>query len=220
MSNDKIIWKELVQTKYILSNIEIQIEVQTIVINICFDNYVDLKNFENYIFNKYYQTLTNIEPYSKSLQLNLNINNYILDFFEILEYPSNTNILNIYIDSKTSNSIKMYKNLINCNNFPSNLSQLKIISLVPFNLSNLPTQIFLLDISECECKLNLDYLPDSINILYLPKLPRIQKINDKYFYKLSDLINLPKSLIEINFGINTNNIYKSTKELIDLFIKK
>jgi hypothetical protein len=217
MSNDKIIWRELVQTKYILSNIEIQIGLQTIAINITFNNYNDLSNFTNYIFNKYYQTLTNIDPYSKSLQLNLNINYYILDLFEILEYPSNINIMKIIIDSRTHNSIKSYKKSIKLNNLPSNLSQLKIISLVPFDLCNLPTQIFLLDISECECKLNLDYLPDSINILYLPEL---SITTDDYFYKLSDFENLPKSLIEINFGINI--VYKSTKELmekIDFFNK-
>ena len=63
------------------------------------------------------------------------------------------------------------------------------------------SQIILLDVQETECKFNLDYLPDSIQILCLPNI-----ITSK-IYKLLDLSNLPYSLVEINFG--NLIIYKS-----------
>ena len=207
MCDNKTIWDELVKSEYQLKLIEIIIETKLLEIHIIFDNYCDLNNFTNDIFNKYFHSMNNIEISNNSLWINLF--HTTIDTFETLNYPSNVNMIKIMVKNEIQNLIKSPFYQTKLFNLPENLTQLKIISLYLFDLSNLPTQIILLDIEETECKFNLDYLPDSIQILYLPNI-----ITSK-IYKLLDLSNLPSSLVEINFS--NFIIYKSIDELMEKF---
>lgn len=209
MCDNKTIWDELVKSEYQLKLIEIIIEAKLLEIHIIFDNYCDLNNFTNDIFNKYFHSMNNIEISNNSLWISFN--HTTIDTFETLNYPSNVNMIKIMVKNEIQNLIKSPFYQTKLFNLPENLTQLKIISLYPFDLSNLPTQIILLDIQETECKFNLDYLPDSIQILCLPNI-----ITSKN-YKLLDLSNLPHSLVEINFG--NFIIYKSIGELMEKFNK-
>lgn len=207
MCDNKTIWDELVKSEYQLKLIEIIIETKLLEIHIIFDNYCDLNNFTNDIFNKYFHSMNNIEISNNSLWINFN--HTTIHTFETLNYPSNVNMIKILVNNETSKLIKSSFYKIKLFNLPTNLTQLKILSLYPFDLSNLPTTLILLDIEETECKFNLDYLPDSIQILYLPNI-----ITSK-IYKLLDLSNLPSSLVEINFS--NFIIYKSIDELMEKF---
>jgi len=216
MCNNKTIWNELIKCDYHLETIEITIGAKLFEINIIFDNYNDLDDFTNDIFNKYYYSINNVEPSNNSLLLN--IFHTTIDIFEKLNYPPNVNIIKIMVKSEIQNIIKSSFYQIKLFNLPENLTQLKIVSLYPFDLYNLPTQIILLDIAESPCKFNLDYLPNSIKILYFPPIVKTTHNNNKnYFYKLHDLSNLPSGLIEINFG--NLIIYKSIDELMEKFNK-
>lgn len=214
MCDNKIIWDELVKSDYLLEMIEITIGTKLLEINVIFDNFDDLDKFTNYISNKYYYSMNNVEPSNNSLLINLF--HKTIDIFEMLNYPPNVNIIKIMVenDDEMTNFIKSPFYQIKLLNLPTNLIQLKIISKYSFNLSNLPTQLILLDLSESSCKFNLDYLPDSVQILYLPTLPMFKKIF-KYIYELKDLINLPSSLNKIYIGKNRNIVYNSAKELIE-----
>ena len=209
MCDNKTIWDELVKSEYQLKLIEITIEAKLLEIHIIFDNYCDLNNFTNDIFNKYYHSMNNIEIPNNSLWINLF--HTTIYTFETLNYPSNVNMIKILVNNEISKLIKSLFYQIKLFNLPANLKQLKILSSYPFNLTNLPTQLILLDIQEIECKFNLDYLPDSIQILSLPNI-----ITSK-IYKLLDLSNLPYSLVQINFG--NFIIYKSIGELMEKFNK-
>lgn len=199
MCDNETIWIELVKTNYYLKSIEIEIHLCSIDMNIIFNNFNDLNNFKNMIFNKYYHCINNMDYSNNSLLLYLFVNNHVISFFESIQYPSHTNVIKIIINSNTSKNILRDEKLIKLNNLPMCLLQLKIISNIAFDLTNLPNKLFLLDISECESKLNLNYLPDSIQILYLP--PTTMQNNtifehDKYIYSFDDLSNLPSSLVK------------------------
>jgi hypothetical protein len=209
MCDNKTIWDELVKSEYQLKLIEITIGAKLLEINIIFNNYNDLDDFTNYIFSKYYHSMNNIKPSNNSLLLNLF--HITIDIFETLNYPPNVNMIKIMVNNEIQKLIKSPFYYIKLFNLPTNLTQLKILSLYPFDLSNLPTTLILLDIQETECKFNLDYLPDSIQILCLPNI-----ITSK-IYKLLDLSNLPSSLVEINFS--NFIIYKSIGELMEKFNK-
>lgn len=217
MCDNKTIWDELVKSEYQLETIEIIIGAKLLEINIIFNNLNDLKNFTNDIFNKYYLLINNVELSNNSLLLNFF--HTTIDTFEKLNYPPNVNIIKIIVkkESIILNLIKSLFYQIKLLNLPENLTQLKIISVYPLDLSNLPTQILLLDIADSPCKFNLDYLPEGVKIIYLPQIVNTTQKEFYYFYKLSDLSNLPSSLIEINFS--NNIVYKSTNELMEKFNK-
>lgn len=205
MCDNKSIWNELVKTNYKFTNIEITIEEKLVELNIYFSNSNDLDIFTNSIYNIYFQSMNNVELFNNSLQLNLFDSN-IINLFEMLNFPSNVDIIKIMVENKIEKLIESQIYKIKILNLPINLSQLKIISNYPFDLSNLPTQLILLDIAESNCKFNLDYLPNSVQILYLPNI-----------YDFNNLSNLPSSLEEINFSNNT--VYKSIGELVEKFNK-
>lgn len=212
MTDNKTIWDELVKTDYQLESIEITIGSKILEICIIFNNLNDLDNFTNYIFTKYYYSINNVNISDYSFSLNLFYTT--IDTFEMLDYPSNVSIIKIYnnVCVKTLPETQIYS--IKLLNLPPNLSQLKIISHNPFNLSNLPQQLILLDLAESPCKFNLDYLPNSIQILYLHNIYEIIQMK---IYKLEDLSNLPSGLVEINFG--NYKKYNSTDELMKKFNK-
>lgn len=216
MCDDKIIWDELVKSDYQLETLEITIGTKLFEINVIFNNFNDLDKFTNNIFDKYYCSMNNIVSSNNSLMVHFF--HTTIDTFETINYPPNVNIIKIMVknNDKITNLIKSPFYQIKLFNLPTNLIQLKIISKYSFNLSNLPTQLILLDVSESPCKFNLDYLPDSVQILYLPTLPMFKKIF-KYIYELKDLINLPSSLNKIYIGKNRNIVYNSAKELIEKY---
>ena len=215
-----IIWNELHKSDYKIKDIEIIIYTKYIDIQTTFTDSSSLEHFSTKIF-KQINYILNVNLNHNMFGLNLQMMNYnnIINLFENLNYPSNVNMMFIMIDTIISKSFLQMFNNIKLYNLPEQLEELKITSHIPFDLSNLPTKMFLLDISASECKFNLDYLPESIKILYLPDLPVIIQYNYKYQYELSDLLNLPSSLIEINIGTNRNLVYTSVKKLTENFQK-
>ena len=117
----------------------------------------DISN--NYTNNGYFVLVLELKN-----QKNNDNNNIDCNIFENLEFPLNVNSMTIQIAC----SINIQNFLLNKFNLPYNLSQLKIISPIPLDLSNLSTNLILLDISESDYTFNLDYLHDSIKILYSP----------------------------------------------------
>jgi len=213
-----ILWNELVKSDYKIKYIEMLITIENINIQIIFDNNSSLEYFSIKIF-KQINYILNSDVNNNLLKFDLQMisNNNIVNLFENLNYPPNVNTIIIMIDTFCSKSFLLTCNNIKLFNLPEQLVQLQIISLIPFDLSNLPTKIFLLDISKSDCNFNLNYLPDSIKVLYLPELSIIIQNNYQYQYKLSDLSNLPSSLIEINIGNNKNIVYTSIENLIKNF---
>jgi hypothetical protein len=217
--NTWIIWNELVKTDYKINDMTVCINYNrknfhqnSLEIKIKFDNSKELEKFSNFVFIQYGIDIR-VDTFDNSFEIelkNLNSNNKInKNLLENISFPLNVDsikIINFLInttDQKTHN--KLF-------NLPENLHQLKIFSLsTSFDLSNLPISLILLDVCECEPKLNLDYLPCGLKVLYLPESPVILKDNFNYSYNLSDLSNLPSSLIEINLG---HIIFKSTNDLI------
>lgn len=195
------IWNELIQTNYSIEKINIHIFNYTnIGIEIKFVNLKDLIKLSEHIFNLIYISL--IFDYTN------NTTNLYLDIDLInkpynLSFPSNVNELELMINDDLSTNIKFVQNIFNLlKNLPENLYQLKINTSIPFDISNLPTKLFLLDITNSYYKFDINYLPNSIKILYLPSinLYKIKSQNSEYIYKLDDFMNLPTSINEINFG--------------------
>jgi hypothetical protein len=208
-NNSWIIWNELVKTDFkinfmtiILNYVCANVNRNSLEIKITFENHDTIEKFSNQIF-KQYGIDTSFNKNGNSIEIELKNSNHTHDtnncILENLKFPSNVesieiiNGFNIYTFISISN-IKLF-------NLPDNLSQLKISSSgILFDLSNLPTSLFLLNISECIPKLNLDYLPNGLKILYLPGLYITIKSYFNYSYNLSELSNLPSSLIQINLG--------------------
>lgn len=219
-NNTWIIWNELVKTNYkindmtiCINNNPINFHQNSLEIKIKFDNSKELEKFSNFVFIQYGIDIR-IDTFDNSFEIELkNLNpNYKINknLLENISFPINVDSIKIinYLNNTKDKKISLVKLF----NLPENLHQLKIFSLsTSFDLSNLPTSLILLDISECEPKLNLDYLPCGLKILYLPESPVILKNNFNYSYNLSDLSNLPSSLIEINLG---HVIFKSIDDLI------
>lgn len=184
-------------------------------IKIEFENYNIVDKFSNFIFKKYGFDI-HVYAYDNSFQIelkNTNITHVENSIIENLTFPPNTENIEIIEDCFFDPNISTIKLF----NLSENICQLKISSSnILFDLSNLPSSLFLLDISECVNKLNLDYLTEGLKILYLPNFAYIKKNNFDYIYNLSDFLNLPNSLIEINIG---NLKFKSTNDLIKHLMK-
>ena len=171
---------------------------------------IQLSIYINYL---YIEVFYNINIVNNSFILYLDDNGYenIFTLFENIKYPPNTDtiiiIVNVdYLTKYMTLSLSKLK-IIKLLNLPEKLSHLKITSSIPFDLSNLPTNLISLDISNSGCKFNLDYLPDSLKILYLPSF----FLHVTYVDWLKYLTNLPLSLIEIKCGYI---VYNSVGELI------
>lgn len=213
INNGWTIWNEFIKLDCKINYINLEYDYTPGVIcndwyniKIEFENYDMIENFSNMIFKKYGIDI-NVNIYDGTFEIQLknsnsnstnNINNSIL---ENLIFPPNVETIEIthnYIYDRFNLFKFKYPN-IKLFNLPKNIHQLKICSssTTLFDLSNLPTSLILLDISGCESKLNLDYLPNGLKVLYLPNFlfPK-----NNYSYNLSDLLNLPSSLIEINIG--------------------
>jgi hypothetical protein len=207
------IWNELAKSDYEINHIQMQILSDYIEIEIKFKNEIMLEEFKTKIFNQIYQN-TNTNYGKLSLCLQSTKKNNIVNLFEKLNYPINVDMMSILVDQFCSKKLLSNISDIKLPNLPEQLTELQIISLIPFDLSNLPTKIFLLDISKSKYKYNLDYLPNSIKILYLPSIQTLIPNENKYIYKLSDLSNLPTSLTEIYLG---GIVFNSMEKLFENF---
>lgn len=218
------IWNELTKFDYLLNTVQIVIQNYSVSTTIIFNKSEDLESFTNVIYEKYLQTMNNVEPHNNSLSLNFVSKNGPIYYFEKMSYPPNIEILEIMIstDPNTKYSF-MNHHMIKLDNLPENLQQLKISSLFEIDLSNIPLSLILLDISQVYVKTNLENLPNNLQILYLPSNSHLDcdenyksKCIEYSIYELDDLANLPNSLIEINFGLIK---FKSINDLFDNFDK-
>lgn len=222
-NNAWIIWNELAKNDYKIHHMIINVNYiqnniyrNSLEIKIIFENYDLVEKFSNFVFKQYGIDI-HVNTWDNSFEIELknkNISYVPNSIMENLTFPPNTENIEIIeycaFDTEIS-TIKLF-------NLPENLLQLKISSSnILFDLSNIPSKLFLLDISGCANKLNLDYLPEGLKILYLPDLPYIKQNDFNYSYNLSDLSNLPNSLIEIIAGYLN---FKSTKDLMKTFDEK
>lgn len=155
-------------------------------IEIIFSNKHDLEKFRHLIFGLLYMDISsNCNYNSNQLTLYVNID---VDFLSKMTYPKFTKELNIFSTIKS-------ENVISFGLLPSVLEKIIIISIVPFDLTNLPNQLVFLDLllSTGLIKFNFDYLPESLKILKL-------SYTDNCIYDLNDFQNLPSSLNEIYIG--------------------
>ncbi len=214
------IWRELLKSNYDIDHVYIQPRYypsnpNTIFmeLEVCVEKYPVFNEFSIQMFKKYYIDI-NYNTFFKSFKIDFELKNDNNErySFEKLEFPSNTNSITIRIESIKSGLPSFFPTKFN---LPEKLSDLRIISPIPIDLSNLPTNLFLLDISESDCKFNLDYLPSSIKVLYLPSFTQIvDNSKYKYPYTLGDLSNLPSSLTRIKTG---DPDYSSVNKLIKNF---
>lgn len=216
MCDNKTLWNELIEFNSSFNEIELHINSRSIIISVKFDSDKDQINFCDKIFVKYNHIINSVRSNELSFVFYCHIFyageiQDTIKIFESLNFPSNVNMMKIMCGLEIDNDA------IKLNNLPENLSQLKIISASSFDLSNLPTQIFLLDISESNCKFNLDYLPSSLKVLYLPFmfLTNGNNYQNNHSFKFEDFLNLPSSLTEINIGSNGKIVYNTTKEFVE-----
>jgi hypothetical protein len=200
----KKIWDKLVKQNYPIEKITICADDFSY-IEIVFENMHDLEKFRQLIFDFMYLDFSQT---CNSNQLTLFVN-VDLDFFSKLTYPEYTKELNVF-------NVLSSKNIINLGILPSKLNKLLIISSEPFDLTNLPNMLTILDLSGCTgCKkFNLDYLPSSLEIL---KLASTDDLGGASIYGLKDFENLPISLNEILIG---NMFFNSTQELLEKYEEK
>ena len=205
MTTNQQIWNELVKTNYEINTILIDVSGKKfITLEVHFLKQDDLNEFIQMIFVSKYLTL-NSDHYNSSIIITLSCINP-QDYFKLLqtiEFPQNINNIGINIPSST-NILSDKPELIGALNLPVKLKTLKIISSVPFDLSNLPNQLTGLYLGSSECKFNLDSLPESLTELELPMKNK--------FYTRDDLINLPVGLIKISVGYK---IYSSVNQIVE-----
>lgn len=206
----KKIWSKLIEYKWMVKRITITIENNS-TIDIIFDKKSDLEKFREIIFN-----LMNIDIGPMTIT-----NNQIilfldlisdLEYFEKMKYPEFTDELQIF---SLHNSTK----ILTLNNLPQELKKLLIITSEPFDITNLPNKLIVLDLSRCLCvkRFNLDFLPESLKILKLTY--KDDEHNDGCnVYDKKNFDNLPIGLEEIYIN---DMFFSSTSELIEKYeIKK
>lgn len=160
----------------------------------------------------------NSDMYNSSIIITLIIDSdeSYLDFIsKKLFFPLKTSAIEYKINLRKRDE----KSDIKINNLPLKVFNLKITSEITFDLSVLPNHIKILDLCESNFSPNLNYLPDSIEILYLPypideRNLAYKIFNKKKLFELEDLMNLPISIREINIG---HNKYISMEDLIKNF---
>ena len=179
------IYNKLVDLDYPISKITIYTDNFSY-IEIIFSNKYDFEKFRHLIFDLLYVDISSgYNHNSNQLTLYVNID---VNFLSKMTYPEFTKELNIFSTIKS-------ENVISLGLLPSVLEKIIIISIVPFDLSNLPNQLLFLDLtlSTGVIKFNFDYLPESLKILKL-------SYTDNSTYDLNDFQNLPSSLNEIYIG--------------------
>lgn len=201
--NYNFIYKELLDSIYQISLITIHISIyknsQTILLNVKFNLEKDFNDFsfmmeqKNIYFNYLLCDGIDIALYYKHIP-----NNYlkIFEFLSQLKFPQNVNSIRLltefdknideFMDIVESLRKKYAYDYIKLN-FPNNLIELIIEGHNIYNVDNLPTNLKLLNLSKTSIKNSLDWLPSSLETLYL---------NDTIL-KLFRLENLPSSLKSI-----------------------
>lgn len=220
-NNAWIIWNELVKINCEISHLTVYVNYfpfniyyNSLEIKIKFENYDMIEKISNQIFKQYGIDI-HVDTYDNSFEIELKNSNPThqtnKSILENLSFPQD--IDNIEIKNSFVVADLLYNICIPLFNLPENLSQLKIFTLaMSFDLSNLPISLFLLDVSECRPKLNLDYLSNGLKVLYLP-----EPSNSNYVYNLTNLSNLPSSLVEIYVG---SVKFNSVGNLIETFDEK
>jgi hypothetical protein len=204
------IWNKLVEQNYPIEKITICSDDLSF-IEIIFENKSDLEKFRQFIFDlMYVDIFTNCGQTQLTLFVGFDFN-----FFLKLTYPKFTKELSVH------NTIQSDK-IIGLGVLPSELKKLLIISTEPFDLTNLPNKLTMLDLSGCTGlkKFNIDYLPSSLKIFKLAYIDEIpgntiyDKISGVSLYGLSDFENLPNSLDEIYIG---NMFFNSVEEILQKY---
>ena len=205
MTTNQQIWNELVKTNYEINTIIIDATGKKfITLEVHFLKQDDLEEFIQMMFVSKYLTI-NSAPYNLSIMITLSCINS-QDYFKLLqtiEFPENINNIGINVPTCVNN-LPDRPEQIGSLNLPNKLKTLKIVSSIPFDLSNLPNQLAGLYLGSSECKFNLDSLPESLSELELPMQNK--------FYTRDDLINLPIGLTKISVGYK---IYNSVNQIIE-----
>lgn len=126
-----------------------------------------------------------------------------LDKYKITKFPENTKLIVFQLYSGHI----LPKNLIN---FSPSLEHFILSSYKPIDISILPLNLKILELSEG--KFILDNVSENLKILKLDRTFFDVKLN----YKLYDFLNLPASIEEIHIG---DTIYKGIQDLIENYWK-
>lgn len=201
----KKVWYKLIEQNYSIEKIIISAD-NILSIDIIFLKISDLEKFRELIFDMmYFDIYKTCDSTKFTLFVNIDLN-----FLEKIVYPKSTKEINIFKVFDTNK-------IINLGQLPPELKKLIIISSVPFDLTNLPNQLEILDLSGCTGwkKFNLDYLPESLKLL---KLPYTDEMGGKTIYEVKDLQNLPITLNEIYIG---NMFFNSVEDVLQKYkVKK
>lgn len=195
------VWYKLTEQQYPIEKITITTYDNFSHIEIIFTNLENLDKFRELIFNFMQKDISSLY-HINYLTLFVKID---LDFLEKIVYPKFTKEINIF------NCLSYNDKIINLGVLPSKLEKLIIISSAIFDLTNLPSQLKFLDLLGCTGfkKFNLDYLPESLEIL---KLSYVSEQNGKKsIYVKKDIENLPTNLKEIYID---NMFFNSVKDVL------
>ena len=202
--SDITIWNQLVKSNYKIKNIFVgSIDF----ISIVFFDKIELKKFANEIFRLIY---IDIKPHCTldtfSLQLPISYSSEL----NKLNFPENVEYLEIYLNEHI-----IYNEEININ-YPKNLLRLKFYSTTHkhINFTNLPT-IKELDLSNIHGYNSLNFLPDSLKILFVPFTNNYDNLD--IFGCHESLENLPSKLEQI---IWKNNSYSRHSINLHQWIKQ
>lgn len=210
---NKKIYDEILNCEYQIDKITVTIDSKKkfITLNIFFQNESELVDLIKNLSKKNLEL--NSDMYNNSIIITLIIDkdeSYLNFISTKLFFPPNTTSIEYIINLLRKDE----KSHIKINNLPEKLFQLKITSEILFDLSVLPSHIKILNLFETNFILNLNYLPDSIETLYLPNPCMSKKLNFKKRYETTDLMNLPSSIKEIYVGYKK---YNSVENLIKNF---
>ena len=155
LEQSKKIWYKLTEQDYCIEKITIGVNTSYIGINtgsciyigscieIIFFKNSDLEKFRELIFDLIY---VDISSYCSSADNSLILLfEFNFDFIEKIIYPVHTKEINIISRFIFDNDNK----IISLGLLPSELKKLKIISSIPFDLTNLPNQLEQLDLDSC-----------------------------------------------------------------------
>lgn len=198
----KKIWSKLTEYKWIIKRITITIENKS-TIDIIFDKKSDLEKFREIIFNLMNIDIEPIAITNNQIFLFLDLISD-LEYFEKMQYPE-------FIDELQIFSLHNSTKILSLINLPLELKKLLIITIEPFDITNLPNKLVILDLSRCQStiKFNLGFLPESLKILKLA-----YDENNKSIYDKKDFENLPIGLEEIYIN---NMFFSSTLELMEKY---
>jgi hypothetical protein len=188
-------WKKIVDINYPVKQLYVGVKSNQLEIDIKFNNNKEYFNFLKKLHSSH--SFTDSDTNCDSLLIYIPSDN-IEELVKYFPFPSN--IKNIIIRTKLEKTLQAKQ--IDFLNLPAGLENLTLIKQgdMNFKLTNCPINLSTLDVSNVAEKINLSYLPNGLENLYLPNSYLSLENKYYYIYTYEELYNLPSSLVNIIIG--------------------